>query len=214
MKEFNITPLSEGEARQLTEEIKKDYDNLGERILEAYRRRVWEVLGYKNFASYTEAEFGLSKTESYSLRRNTLTTLSLLPELGEEAHKIPANQKELLHKLPSEQRAEGFREAQRLAKNKGREKPIAKDIKQVVAAKLGEPETKSSNDPQPPKASQSPEVLSDNSDNLIELRKKLRRKTWALEEALRVLDQVRKEARELRRENEQLKNLLSSLGGI
>lgn len=199
MEEINITPLSELEARQLTEDLKNNFSNLGERILYAYRRRIWEPLGYENFTSYTHAEFGLSKHESYSLRLNTLTTLSLLPELGEEAYKIPGNQKELLHKLPSEQRAEGFKEALQLAKNEGRDKPTANDVRRVIETKLGKPSTKSSGVSQSPKVSQNntSDVVKNFSDNVDELREKLRLKTQALEITLKALEQTRIEVREI-----------------
>jgi hypothetical protein len=49
------------EERELTEKIRTDLVAVWELIVEAYRRRAWEPLGYDSWEQYCDAEFASSR---------------------------------------------------------------------------------------------------------------------------------------------------------
>jgi hypothetical protein len=54
-------PCTESEARALTDSIKESAEQTWALLYEAHERQAWSVLGYSTWASYVEAEFGMSK---------------------------------------------------------------------------------------------------------------------------------------------------------
>lgn len=60
-------PLTETEARELTEHIRSVADALYVLIARAHAGRAWEPLGYNSFADYVRAEFDISKSRAYQL---------------------------------------------------------------------------------------------------------------------------------------------------
>jgi hypothetical protein len=59
--------FTEAEARALTDRIKSGVGQASLLLLEAHKRRVWAVLGYRTWETYVRQEFGLSRTRSYEL---------------------------------------------------------------------------------------------------------------------------------------------------
>src|ERR1700678_1288895 len=60
-------PLSEAEARSLTDRIKAGVQQTFELLFEAHERRAWAVLGYRSWEQYVRREFDLSRSRSYEL---------------------------------------------------------------------------------------------------------------------------------------------------
>lgn len=59
--EADLGPLSVWEARELTREIAETLAVAWDKVVEAYRRRVWEPLGYGSWDSYCRAELGSTR---------------------------------------------------------------------------------------------------------------------------------------------------------
>jgi hypothetical protein len=57
----DLRPLSELEARALTQEIAQTLALAWDKVVEAYQRRVWEPLGYGSWDSYCRAELGSTR---------------------------------------------------------------------------------------------------------------------------------------------------------
>ncbi|WP_341483514.1 hypothetical protein [Streptomyces longhuiensis] len=67
-------PLTEARAREVTAGLREAMDDvrrsvavLAARVRDAHAVRVWSPLGYKNWASFCEAEFGISCAQAYRL---------------------------------------------------------------------------------------------------------------------------------------------------
>lgn len=60
-------PLTEQEARELTDHIRSVADTLYVLIARAHAGKAWEPLGYTSFAEYVRAEFDISKSRAYQL---------------------------------------------------------------------------------------------------------------------------------------------------
>ncbi len=65
-----LRPLSESEARELTEEIAQTLALAWDKVVEAYQRRVWEPLGYGSWDSYCRAELGSTRLRLPSEERD------------------------------------------------------------------------------------------------------------------------------------------------
>jgi hypothetical protein len=59
--------LTEGEARRLTDEFKRDAHALWIRMVALYDGHAHFTLGYRNWASYCEAEFGIGRSRAYQM---------------------------------------------------------------------------------------------------------------------------------------------------
>lgn len=59
MTDDDVVParMTVEEARALTDEIRHDAAQLWDKVARAYIRRAWDVLGYKSWDAYTDAEF-------------------------------------------------------------------------------------------------------------------------------------------------------------
>jgi hypothetical protein len=69
-----LEPLDEATAQAMTAGIREAIDDvrcsvavLADRVRAAHEARVWVVLGYGSWASYAEAEFGISRAQAYRL---------------------------------------------------------------------------------------------------------------------------------------------------
>ncbi len=58
---INITPMSAEEAREYIEEINGSIESLALKLLELYRRRGWEALGYESWEECAKVEFRKSR---------------------------------------------------------------------------------------------------------------------------------------------------------
>jgi hypothetical protein len=58
---ISLRPLSESQARLLTQEIAETLAVAWDKVVEAYQRRVWEPLGYGSWDSYCRAELGSTR---------------------------------------------------------------------------------------------------------------------------------------------------------
>lgn len=134
----NVTPFNQAEARQFTDELKRDISELNDKLLEGYRRRVWKALNYDNFVDYCQCELGESKTNAYRLLDAARVTNDLFPEFGNQATKLPVSHRELLLKVPSGQRSDTLKEAIHLAQLEGKKAPTANHVRRVIRQRLGE----------------------------------------------------------------------------
>lgn len=62
-----VLELTEAEARDLTDRIKRAVEHVWELFLEAHERRAWMALAYKSWRDWAQAEFQWSKSHSYRL---------------------------------------------------------------------------------------------------------------------------------------------------
>ncbi|GAA3381277.1 hypothetical protein GCM10020367_71930 [Streptomyces sannanensis] len=67
-------PLSAEQAREVTDGLREAMDDvrrsvavLAARVRDAHAARVWLPLGHNSWASYCEAEFGISRAQAYRL---------------------------------------------------------------------------------------------------------------------------------------------------
>lgn len=61
------TTLTKAEARKLTARIRRATDDLWVLVTEAHDRKVWEPMGYANFAEWLREEVGLGRSRGYQL---------------------------------------------------------------------------------------------------------------------------------------------------
>jgi hypothetical protein len=60
-------PLTETEARRITDQVKRDAEHLWQRLVLLYEGKAHEALGYSSWGAYFEAEFGGTKRRGYQL---------------------------------------------------------------------------------------------------------------------------------------------------
>ena len=77
-----VEPMTEAEARALTERIKTQMHHVCMLVLEAHQRRAWQALGYATWEGYIRHEFGLSRSRSYQLLDQGRVLLALQVALG------------------------------------------------------------------------------------------------------------------------------------
>lgn len=80
--EVGLEPMTEAEARALTERIKTQMRQVCMLVLEAHQRRAWQALGYATWEGYVRQEFGLSRSRSYQLLDQGRVLLALQMALG------------------------------------------------------------------------------------------------------------------------------------
>jgi hypothetical protein len=64
-----IKPLTEAEARRLTNEIDVTKERHWALLYEAKTRKAWTPLGYENFGEYVQAEFAIKRAQAYNIIR-------------------------------------------------------------------------------------------------------------------------------------------------
>lgn len=67
MRDVVAAMLSEGEARSLTDEVKRDAEALWLKLAELYDRGAHRALNYGSWHAYCDAEFGVSQAAAYRL---------------------------------------------------------------------------------------------------------------------------------------------------
>ncbi len=75
-------PLTEREARALTERIKTDLKNVCILLLKARQQRAWSALRFRTWEDYVRCEFGLSRSRSYELLDQARVILAIKDALG------------------------------------------------------------------------------------------------------------------------------------
>ncbi|MEG4372992.1 hypothetical protein QUB29_26410 [Microcoleus sp. B4b_D2] len=60
-----LSDLTREEANTLTDQIKENFDSLGNMLLAARDRKAYKVIGYSSFESYCQSEFGKSASAAY-----------------------------------------------------------------------------------------------------------------------------------------------------
>lgn len=89
-----VTALTEAQARRLTDEIRATAERTWELLAEAHERRAWEVLGYRSFAKYATAEFGMATSNAYRLLNLARVVRELERTTGAPAKAINASARE------------------------------------------------------------------------------------------------------------------------
>jgi N6-adenosine-specific RNA methylase IME4 len=77
-------PLTEFEARRLTDEVKADAHALWRKLLRLYEGEAHVALGYASWHSYCEAEFDMGRSHAYRLL-DAGRVAAVVPQLGNEA---------------------------------------------------------------------------------------------------------------------------------
>jgi len=75
-------PMSEAEARQLTERIRTATRYVCLLLREVHERRAWVPLGYTNWEQYVQTEFSISRSRSYELLDQANVILDLRSAAG------------------------------------------------------------------------------------------------------------------------------------
>jgi hypothetical protein len=66
--QLNLAPsFGPAEARRLTDEVKRDAEQLWAKLLELHEGRAHEALGYSSWGEFCQEEFGFGKRHSYRL---------------------------------------------------------------------------------------------------------------------------------------------------
>lgn len=79
-----LPDLTEAEARLLTDRIRGTAESLMRDVAEAHDRRAWAALGYRSWDAYTDAEFHMSRGQSYRLVEQARTVAALEEAAGVE----------------------------------------------------------------------------------------------------------------------------------
>lgn len=99
-----ITPMTEGEARQVIYAIREGFTNLRYLLLELKERQGWKALGYKNFVECADKEFGYQKTHVYQLLAAAEVERNIFSAIAEKTSNIPETHLRPLTQLnPGEQ---------------------------------------------------------------------------------------------------------------
>ena len=61
----DLEPMTEAQARKITERIRKGLEGVWAMMLEAYEHKAHHALGYETWEDYVKAEFQMSRGESY-----------------------------------------------------------------------------------------------------------------------------------------------------
>jgi hypothetical protein len=93
-------PLTEAEARRLTDEIRDTGEQLGDLLSEAHDRRAWESLGYVNFAEYALAEFGMGKANAYKILAQETVSRELEEATGVSRARLPVSARQATELAP------------------------------------------------------------------------------------------------------------------
>lgn len=131
---INITPMSAEEAREYIEEINGSIESLALKLLELYRRRGWEALGYESWEECAKVEFRKSRAYLFRLLAAAQVEENLELSLGStivDLENIPVSQLTSLAKLPPEQQGEALLRAEEIAQERGK-KRSNKEVQEVV----------------------------------------------------------------------------------
>jgi hypothetical protein len=136
----STSEMGRQEAEEITKAIQQNFDSLGMMLKSANERKAWKALGYVNFASYCENEFGKSKSRAYQI----IEEAEIAQRLRESAPadlKIPANsQLRILKNLSLAQQIEAIKCAEDLAATTKNKKPTNLQIRLAVEKTANKPE--------------------------------------------------------------------------
>ena len=121
-----MQPLDREEAEALAASIRSSLDDAREKVIEFYRRRGWEALGYKSMKQCAAAEFGWSKSHIYKM----IQAAKVVEEVGRR--QLPLRSAVELAKVPEGERAAVLERAgdtsERSVRRAAREKPTWRGI--------------------------------------------------------------------------------------
>jgi hypothetical protein len=126
-------PLTQGEARRLTDRVKRDTERLWQQLVLLYKGGAHITLGYGTWPEYFEAEFGGKKSHAYRLLESgrVLEVVRDSP-IGER----PANEAQARELAPLLDQPEQLQEA--WAEARGLHgKPTAANVREIVRRKRG-----------------------------------------------------------------------------
>lgn len=101
---FPASAMTEGEARECIEDIKRSVEHIRVRVLELYERRGWQALGYGSWRDCVVAEFDQSQSYLYRQLQAALIEREISP-LG-EIGQVPERQLRPLASVPEGKRRE------------------------------------------------------------------------------------------------------------
>lgn len=67
MTTYHVLPAEKERAERLTQEIRDATDHVWELLYQAWTTKAWAALGYKNWHSYTAAEFDIKRSRAYEI---------------------------------------------------------------------------------------------------------------------------------------------------
>ena len=70
-------PMTEADARELTERIRRTQDDWCRLVYEAHEREAWRAMGYKGWLEYVYAELPMGRSRAYQLLAHAKITLAL-----------------------------------------------------------------------------------------------------------------------------------------
>jgi hypothetical protein len=126
-------PLTQSEARRVTDQVKRDAEHLWQRLVLLYEGGAHIALGYTSWGDYFEAEFGGKKSHAYRLLESgrVLEVVRDSPT-GER----PANEAQARELAPLLDQPERLQEAWSEARNL-HGNPTAADVRDVVQGMTG-----------------------------------------------------------------------------
>ena len=79
-------PMTEAEAREITERIRRTQDDWCRLVYEAYERQAWKAMRYGSWVDYVADELPMSRSRSYQLLAHAKLTLAL--GIGNGVHNV------------------------------------------------------------------------------------------------------------------------------
>lgn len=136
-----VRHMTEGEAREITEAIRNNFDSLGKMLVQVQERKGFLALGYKTLESYCATEFGKGRSRVYQMIEEAKIEEEILGELTSEdspikSLKMPGTHLRMLSILPSSRdKVNAIKYANTLAEQEGRKKATKLHL-QIAALKF------------------------------------------------------------------------------
>jgi hypothetical protein len=129
------------EARQLTEEVKEDAQQLWAKLLYLYEGRAHIALGYSSWAEYCEQEFRMSKAHAYRLLQaaHIVSQLAGKSPMGDSLQvtsQVPESERIARELVPLISNPQALDEAWNEAVEQANGVPTAQVVREIVARKL------------------------------------------------------------------------------
>lgn len=131
MSEISVARLSEGEARSLTDEVKRDGERLWRKLVELRDGEAHAALGYTSWHAYCESEFGFKQAQAYRLLQAGQVASIITSDNG-----VP-NQRQALELAPLRSHPEALRDAWQEASANGN--ATAATVREAVTKRLPGP---------------------------------------------------------------------------
>jgi hypothetical protein len=97
---ISLTPMTESEARFLTQRIRDDVVRVYRLLFEAHERKAWAALGYRSFREYVAAEFDMSRARAYQLLNQAKVVREISAAVSTDVDIPEAAARELAPVLP------------------------------------------------------------------------------------------------------------------